>query len=77
MQKPLEVDGIRLVTASTPRLAPILGDASTLQQVLLNLVTNAREAMMSGGEIRIETGPAERAGLGARGHRRHGPRHLS
>jgi hypothetical protein len=58
MQKPLEVDSIRLVTSLDPALAPIMGDASTLQQVLLNLVTNAREAMGSGGEIRIETGPA-------------------
>jgi PAS domain S-box-containing protein len=58
MQKPLEVDGIRLITRLDPALAPILGDASTLQQVLLNLVTNAREAMAGGGEIRIETGPA-------------------
>jgi PAS domain S-box-containing protein len=57
MQKPLEVDGIRLVTILHPDLQPILGDASTLQQVLLNLVTNAREAMAGGGEIRIETGP--------------------
>jgi signal transduction histidine kinase len=56
MQKPLEVDGISLVTSLDPGLVPILGDASTLQQVLLNLVTNAREAMESGGEIRIETG---------------------
>jgi PAS domain S-box-containing protein len=58
MQRPLEVDGIRLTTRLDPTLAPILGDASTLQQVLLNLVTNAREAMASGGEIRIETSPA-------------------
>jgi C4-dicarboxylate-specific signal transduction histidine kinase len=58
MQKPLEVDGIRLTTRLDPALAPILGDASTLQQVLLNLVTNAREAMASSGEIRIETSPA-------------------
>ena len=56
MQKPLEVDGIKLVTSLDPGLGPILGDANTLQQVLLNLVTNAREAMASGsGEIRIET----------------------
>ena len=58
MQKPLEVDGIRLTTRLDSALAPILGDASTLQQVLLNLVTNAREAMASGGQIRIETSPA-------------------
>jgi PAS domain S-box-containing protein len=63
MQKPLEVDGIRLVTGLDPELSPILGDASTLQQVLLNLVTNAREAMATrGGEIRIETGLSERPG---------------
>jgi PAS domain S-box-containing protein len=56
MQKPLEVDGITLITSLDPGLGPILGDANTLQQVLLNLVTNAREAMASGGgEIRIET----------------------
>jgi two-component system NtrC family sensor kinase len=56
MQKPLEVDGITLITSLDPGLRPILGDANTLQQVLLNLVTNAREAMASGGgEIRIET----------------------
>jgi PAS domain S-box-containing protein len=61
MQKPLEVDGIRIITSLDSTLAPILGDVNTLQQVLLNLVTNAREAMTGGGEIRIETGPvAER-----------------
>jgi PAS domain S-box-containing protein len=61
MQKPLEVDGIRIITSLDHTLAPILGDVNTLQQVLLNLVTNAREAMTGGGEIRIETGPvAER-----------------
>ena len=60
--KPLEADHIRVSTRLDPALAPIVGDASTLQQVLLNLITNAREAMESGGEIRIETGAAERPG---------------
>jgi len=56
MRKPLEVDGIMLVTSLDPSLGAIVGDAGTLQQVLLNLVTNAREAMAGrGGEIRIET----------------------
>ena len=45
-----------------PRTGPILGDASTLHQVLMNLLTNAREAMPTGGQVRIETGPAERPG---------------
>src|SRR5499427_163818 len=35
MQKPLEVDGIRLVTGLDTAIPPIMGDASTLQQVLL------------------------------------------
>jgi two-component system, NtrC family, sensor kinase len=57
MRKPLEADGIVLVTSLDPSIDAILGDAGTLQQVLLNLVTNAREAMAGrGGEIRIETG---------------------
>ena len=64
MRKPLEVDGIMLVTSLDPSLDAIVGDAGTLQQVLLNLVTNAREAMAGrGGEIRIETSiVAERPG---------------
>jgi len=64
VKKPLEVDGILLVTSLDPSLGAIVGDAGTLQQVLLNLVTNAREAMGGrGGEIRIQTGIAsERPG---------------
>jgi PAS domain S-box-containing protein len=57
VQKLLEVDGIRITTSLDRALAPILGDVNTLQQVLLNLVTNAREAMTGGGEIQIETAP--------------------
>lgn len=64
VQKPLEVDGIRIITSLDHTLAPILGDVNTLQQVLLNLVTNAREAMTGGGEIRIETGPVAEVRIG-------------
>jgi PAS domain S-box-containing protein len=52
-------DPVRITTALDPALPAILGDANALQQVLLNLLTNAREAMAAdGGEVRIETGPA-------------------
>jgi signal transduction histidine kinase len=54
--KPMSTDNIRIATALDPGLPRLLGDANVLQQVLLNLLTNAREAMTAGGEIRIETG---------------------
>jgi hypothetical protein len=62
MQKPLAAENVQVVASLDRALPPILGDATTLHQVLMNLLTNAREAMPGGGRIRIETGPAERAG---------------
>jgi PAS domain S-box-containing protein len=44
---------IRTELTEAPRL---LGDANALQQVVLNLLTNAREAMAGGGELRISLG---------------------
>jgi two-component system, NtrC family, sensor kinase len=55
-EKPMSADNVRITTGLDPGLPPLLGDANALQQVLLNLLTNAREAMTGGGEIRIETG---------------------
>jgi PAS domain S-box-containing protein len=55
VQKTFSTENIEIVTKLDEALPPIMGDASTLQQVLLNLITNAREAMPKGGTIRIET----------------------
>ena len=63
MQKPLATDNIRIFTTLAAGLPSMHGDANALHQVLMNLLTNAREAMTGGGEIHVETAPMpERAG---------------
>jgi PAS domain S-box-containing protein len=57
MQKPLAADNIRIFTTLAGGLPPVHGDANALHQVLMNLVTNAREAMAGGGEVHVETRP--------------------
>ena len=57
-ERQMTKEGIRVETHLAPRLPAILGDANTLQQVLLNLLTNAWDALANGGEIRIETSVA-------------------
>ena len=46
---------ITLTLMHDPSLAPIRADKRQLEQVIMNLVVNARDAMPEGGEIRVET----------------------
>ncbi len=46
---------VTLTLLHDPDLRPIRADKRQLEQVIMNLVVNARDAMPGGGEIRIET----------------------
>ncbi|MFO6463142.1 ATP-binding protein [Jannaschia sp. KMU-145] len=46
---------VALTLSHDPALVPIRGDRRQLEQVLMNLVVNARDAMPDGGEIVLET----------------------
>jgi PAS domain S-box-containing protein len=54
----MEKSGIAMRAALAPALPPVRGNASALGQVLLNLLTNARDASPEGGAITIETATA-------------------
>ncbi len=56
MEKQVSKKGITVKRSLARDLPPMEGDPNALQQVVLNLLTNARDAMGDGGEIRIETG---------------------
>jgi PAS domain S-box-containing protein len=55
VEKGADKSGITIRRALTPGLPLVHGDGNALQQVVMNLVTNARDALGGGGVITLET----------------------
>lgn len=64
-------EDIELVTHATPSVWPIYADPGQLEQVLLNLAVNARDAMEEGGRLEIRVTNTEVAPTGDGAGTRH------
>ncbi|MGH9467359.1 MAG: ATP-binding protein [Terriglobales bacterium] len=62
VEHPLRSAGIHVVTSLHPDMLAVQGDAGKLQQVFLNLVLNARDAMPHGGTLHLRTGRGSKGG---------------
>ena len=61
-QSQITKSGVTIRVGLHPALPSVSADSNSLQQVILNLITNAWEALEGAGEIRIETRPGQRRG---------------
>jgi PAS domain S-box-containing protein len=61
-------ENIKILTEVWPDLTPVLADRTQLEQILVNLVVNARDAMPDGGKIMIELRNVEFDNIGVAAH---------
>jgi signal transduction histidine kinase len=61
-------EDIALVTALDPALGCVKADPSQIEQIVINLAVNARDAMPQGGRLTLETANIDLDAVYARGH---------
>jgi CheY-like chemotaxis protein len=61
-------ENIDLKLELTPKLGPISADVSMMEQVLVNLTVNARDAMPQGGRLTVSTELVDLSATDVRGH---------
>jgi signal transduction histidine kinase/ActR/RegA family two-component response regulator len=62
MVRPILAENVEMRIVAPPEPCPVWADSGALQQILLNLVTNARDAMTQGGTLTIEVARAPTRG---------------
>jgi PAS domain S-box-containing protein len=59
MLPPIVGENVELELRLSPRIGAVYADGRQIEQILMNLVLNARDAMPQGGRITIETGTVQ------------------
>ncbi len=61
MLRPIIGEHVDLQTSLSPGLANVMADPGQMEQVIMNLILNARDAMPTGGQIHIESANSDLA----------------
>ena len=61
-------EDVHLATLLQPRISPVRADLGQLNQVILNLAINSRDAMPQGGSLTLETREVDLDAADAKAH---------